>query len=85
METNEQQISRNIKACRSRIGKSQEEIAKELNITKVTYSNIENNPLNYSVNKLNAIAKKQYNILQDSKGIRKIEMIDNTINTKLLS
>ena len=35
--------------------------------------------------KLNAIAKKQYNILQDSKGIRKIEMIDNTINTKLLS
>ncbi len=58
METNEQQISRNIKACRSRIGKSQEEIAKELNITKVTYSNIENNPLNYSVNKLNAIAKK---------------------------
>ena len=35
--------------------------------------------------KLNAIAKKQYNILQDSTGIKKVEMIDNTINTKLLS
>ena len=40
---------------------------------------------NVRLEKLNAIAKKQYNILQDSKGIRKIEMIDNTINTKLLS
>ena len=42
-------------------------------------------PQNVRLEKLNAIAKKQYNILQDSKGIRKIEMIDNTINTKLLS
>ena len=42
-------------------------------------------PQNLRLEKLNAIAKKQYNILQDSKGIRKIEMIDNTINTKLLS
>ena len=42
-------------------------------------------PQNLRLEKLNAIAKKQYNILHDSKGIRKIEMIDNTINTKLLS
>ena len=35
--------------------------------------------------RLNAIAKKQYNILQDSKGIKKIEMLNNTNTTKLLS
>lgn len=57
METNEKQISRNIKACRNRTGKSQKKIAEELNITKATYSNIENNPLRYSIKKLNAIAK----------------------------
>ena len=34
--------------------------------------------------KLNAIAKKQYEILQDSKGIKKIEILDNG-NTKLLN
>lgn len=42
-------------------------------------------PQNVRLEKLNAIAKKQYNILQDSAGIKKIEMIDNTINTKLLN
>ena len=42
-------------------------------------------PQNVRLEKLNAIAKKQYNILQDSTGIKKVEMIDNTINTKLLS
>lgn len=42
-------------------------------------------PQNVRLEKLNKIAKKQYNILQDSKGIKKIEMIDNTSNTKLLS
>ena len=42
-------------------------------------------PQNVRLEKLNAIAKKQYNILQDSKGIKKIKMIDNTINTNLLS
>ena len=35
--------------------------------------------------KLNAIAKKQYNILQDSNGIKKIEMLDDNSHTKLLS
>jgi len=35
--------------------------------------------------KLNSIAKRQYRILQDSKGIRKVEMLDDNSNTKLLS
>lgn len=33
--------------------------------------------------RLNNIAKKQYSILQDSKGIRKIEILDDNSNTKL--
>lgn len=40
---------------------------------------------NVRLEKLNAIAKKQYNILQDSKGIKKIEMLENGNNNKLLS
>jgi len=35
--------------------------------------------------KLNAIAKKQYSILQDSKEIKKIEMLDENDNAKLLN
>ena len=35
--------------------------------------------------RLNAIAKKQYSILQDSKGIKKIEMLDENDNDKLLN
>lgn len=34
--------------------------------------------------KLNSIAKKQYNILQNSNSIKKIEMLDDN-NTKLLN
>ena len=34
--------------------------------------------------RLNAIAKKQYLILQGSNGIKKIETLENTHNTKLL-
>ena len=34
--------------------------------------------------RLNKIAKKQYSILQDSKGIKKIEMLDNNSDLKLL-
>ena len=34
--------------------------------------------------RLNNIAKKQYSILQNSKGIRKIEILDDNSNTKLL-
>ena len=35
--------------------------------------------------RLNAIAKKQYSILQDSKGIKKIEILDENDNAKLLN
>ncbi len=35
--------------------------------------------------RLNAIAKKQYSILQNSKGIKKIEMLDENDNAKLLN
>jgi len=56
METDPIQVSRNIKSCRKKFGKTQEIVAGELNITKQTYINIENNPMNYSINKLNAIA-----------------------------
>ena len=35
--------------------------------------------------RLNVIAKKQYSILQDSSSIKKIENLDNSQNTKLLS
>ena len=35
--------------------------------------------------RLNNIAKKQYSILQESKGIRKIEMLDDNSKTKLSS
>lgn len=56
METNELQVSRNIKSCREKFGKTQEMVAESLGITKKTYLNIENNPMNYSINKLNLIA-----------------------------
>ncbi len=56
MEMNELQISRNIKSCREKFGKTQKDIADIMKITKQTYLSIENNPLNYSINKLNCIA-----------------------------
>jgi len=43
METDPIQVSRNIKSCRKKFGKTQEIVAGELNITKQTYINIENN------------------------------------------
>lgn len=56
METNEKQISRNIKSCREKCGKTQENIASIMDITKQTYLKIENNPTTYSINKLNDVA-----------------------------
>ncbi len=56
MELNELQVSRNIKSCREKYGKTQKDIAEILRITKQTYINIENNPMNQSINKLNAVA-----------------------------
>ena len=57
METNEKQISRNIKSCRQKVGLYQQDVAKIMNITKQTYINIENKPMNYSMNKLIAVSK----------------------------
>lgn len=56
METNELQITRNIKACRQKVGMTQEMVAKILKITRESYINIENNPLRYSIKKLNDVA-----------------------------
>ena len=56
MELNELQVSRNIKSCREKYGKTQKDIAEILKITKQTYIYIENNPMNQSINKLNAVA-----------------------------
>ena len=57
MEMNEIQISRNIKSCREKVGKSQSNMASALHISKQTYLKIENNPLQYSIKKLNDISK----------------------------
>ena len=56
METEELQVSRNIKSCREKYGKTQQDIAESLNITKQTYLSIENNPMNQSINRLNSVA-----------------------------
>lgn len=57
METSELQVSRNIKSCRNKYGKTQKMVADILGITKQTYLSIENKPMKYSISKLNAIAK----------------------------
>lgn len=56
MEMNELQVSRNIKSCREKYGKTQADIAEILKITKQTYLKIENTPMNQSINKLNDVA-----------------------------
>lgn len=56
MELNEIQITRNIKSCREKYGKTQEMVAKILKISKVTYIKMENKPLNYNMKKLNLVA-----------------------------
>lgn len=56
METNELQITRNLRACRQKNGMTQEMVAKKLRITRRSYINIENNPLRYSIKKLNNVA-----------------------------
>ena len=57
LETNEVQVSRNIKSCREKFGKTQEQVAVILGITKQTYLKIENNPMTCSINKLNDVSK----------------------------
>lgn len=56
METNEEQVSRNIKSIRNKLGLSQQDIAKDLNITSKTYMAMENHPFSYSIDKLNILA-----------------------------
>lgn len=56
METNEEQVIRNIKSVQKRYGLLDSDIAGKLNITERTYINIKNHPFNYSINKLNEIA-----------------------------
>jgi transcriptional regulator with XRE-family HTH domain len=56
METNEDQVIRNIKSVQKRYGLLDNYIANKLNITERTYINIKNHPFNYSINKLNEIA-----------------------------
>lgn len=56
METNEEQVIRNIKSVQKRYGLLDSDIASKLNITERTYINIKNHPFNYSINKLNEIA-----------------------------
>lgn len=56
METNEEQVVRNIKAIQKRYGISDNDISSKLDITERTYINIKNHPFNYSINRLNDIA-----------------------------
>lgn len=56
METNEEQVVRNIKAIQKRYGLIDADISSKLNITERTYTNIKNHPFSYSINKLNEIA-----------------------------
>jgi len=58
METNEEQVSRNIKSVRQKRGLTQEEIAKKMNISKPTYLQIENKPFNQSIVKLTELANE---------------------------
>jgi transcriptional regulator with XRE-family HTH domain len=56
VETNEEQVVRNIKAIQKRYGLTDADISGKMCITERTYLNIKNHPFNYSINKLNEIA-----------------------------
>ena len=56
METNEKQVSNNIKAMLKRYDMSREELAEKLGITKRTLITIVNHPFRYNINYLNSIA-----------------------------
>lgn len=56
METDEKQVIRNIVSVRTRVGYTQEDIAKKMGISKRTIINIENHPFNYTIYKLNEYA-----------------------------
>lgn len=52
-----EQISQNIKAERTRAGFTQDEIARVLNVSRITYRKIEKIPKRYSFNQLEALAE----------------------------
>ena len=52
-----EKISQNIKAERVRSGFTQDEIAKVLKISRITYRKIEKTPMRYSFTKLEALAE----------------------------
>lgn len=56
METNEKQISNNIKAMLKRYGISREELAEKLGITTRTLIKVVNHPCKYPINYLNNVA-----------------------------
>lgn len=56
-ETENQEISRKIKAKRILKGYTQEEIAKMLGVSKATYVNMENKPLNLNLKRIKKLAK----------------------------
>lgn len=57
METNEEQVSRNIKSMKVKFGLNNDKIAERLNVSSKTYMTIENNPFNYDMNKLLEVAE----------------------------
>ena len=56
-EAENQEISRKIKARRILKGYTQEEIAKMLGVSKATYVNMENKPLNLKLKRIKKLAK----------------------------
>lgn len=56
-EAENQEISRKIKAKRILKGYTQEEIAKILGVSKATYVNMENKPLNLKLKRIKKLAK----------------------------
>lgn len=56
METNELQISRNIKAQRNKKGYTQQDVADILKVSKATYLDIENKPLKRAIGELMKLA-----------------------------
>lgn len=57
METNEIQVSRNMKSIREKFGLTQEDLASMIGVTDRTYKQIEKKPFSYPINKINKIAK----------------------------
>lgn len=56
METNEEQVSRNIKGLMKRYGKNSIMLSSKLNVTEKTIINIINKPFMYSMTKLQSLA-----------------------------